>query len=209
MKKLLSILSLTLVLTMLFSVPAFADDWETDPVETDFDTAVSITECKITNIVSKTYTGKAIHQSPVVKYNSKTLKKDTDYTLSYKKNIYVGTATVTIKGKGKFTGSVSKTFKINPKGTTLVSLSKPKTKQIKVKWNKSSYKITGYQLQYATNSKFNSSKKATVSKKSTTFKTLKNLKKNKKYYVRIRTYRVVDGKKYYSTWSKYKAVTTK
>lgn len=79
--------------------------------------------------------------------------------------------------------------------------------QIKASWKKIK-NINGYQIQYATNSKFGKGKSITV-KKDKTIRTIKKLKRNKKYYVRIRCYKIVNNKKYYSTWSKAKPVTTK
>ena len=73
-----------------------------------------------------------------------------------------------------------------------------------------STQITGYQLQYATNSKFTSGRKnIKITSYKTVSKKVTKLKAKKKYYVRIRTYRTVSGKTYYSTWSKAKYVTTK
>ncbi|MBR3315591.1 MAG: hypothetical protein IKG18_15800, partial [Atopobiaceae bacterium] len=74
--------------------------------------AASITKAKVAGIANKAYTGKAIKPSPKVTYNGKTLKKGTDYTVSYTNNTKAGTATVIIKGKGNFTGTTKKTFKI-------------------------------------------------------------------------------------------------
>ena len=76
----------------------------------------SVAGVSVSGIVNKPYTGGAITQSPTVKLGSITLKNGTDYTLTYKNNVNVGTATVVITGKGNYTGSVSKTFQIN-KGT--------------------------------------------------------------------------------------------
>ncbi len=74
----------------------------------------------------------------------------------------------------------------------------------------STTKITGYEIQYARNSKFTKSmKKVKVKNYKTTSKKIKNLKKKKKYYVRIRTYMNVGGVTYYSKWSKTKSVKTK
>ena len=73
----------------------------------------SVSKAVVTGIKAKTYNGKAQTQSPVVKVGSNTLVNKTDYTLTYKNNTNAGTATVTIKGKGNYTGSISKTFKIN------------------------------------------------------------------------------------------------
>ena len=198
---------------MLFSITAYANDaWETDPVDITDDLFITanISNCKITGIKTKTYSGKAKTQNPVVKFEKMTLVKGTDYSLYYKNNKKVGTASVTIEGIGDFEGSVTKTFKIIPKGTKITKLSKPKSKQIKVSWKKQTTQTTGYQIQYALNSKFTKSKKTiTVSNNKTTSKTIKSLKKKTKYYVRIRTYKVVSGKKYYSSWSDYSKITTK
>ena len=74
----------------------------------------SVSKAEVTGIKAKTYNGKAQTQSPVVKVGDRTLENKTDYTLSYKNNTIAGTATVTIKGTGNYTGSISKTFVINP-----------------------------------------------------------------------------------------------
>lgn len=83
------------------------------------------------------------------------------------------------------------------------------SKGFTVKWKKGSG-ITGYQVQYALNSKFTSGKKTVnVTKATTVSKKFTKLKAKKKYYVKVRTYKTYKGKKYYSKWSKAKAVTTK
>lgn len=71
--------------------------------------------------------------------------------------------------------------------------------------------ITGYQIQYSTNKKFNkkNSKKIQIKQAKTTSKKITGLKSSKKYYVRIRTYKLVKKKKSYSSWSKKKCITTK
>ena len=170
--------------------------------------AVSIKKCSVTNIKNKTYTGKALKQSPVVKYKGTALKKGRDYTVTYKNNKKVGTATVIIKGKGNYTGTVKKTFKINHKKTSLKKLTNPKSKQIKVLWKAQKTQTTGYQIQYSTSASFKKSATKTLYIKSNkkTSTVIKKLKKNKKYYVRIRTYKKVSGKKYYSSWSKAKTI---
>ena len=72
----------------------------------------SIAGATVTGISNKTYTGKAITPKPIVKIGSKTLKEGTDYTVSYKNNVKVGTASLTITGKSGYTGTITKTFKI-------------------------------------------------------------------------------------------------
>lgn len=69
-------------------------------------------DATIEAIAEKTYTGKAFEPAPAVKLGATTLKAGTDYTLSYKDNEKVGTATVTATGKGNYAGSVSKKFTI-------------------------------------------------------------------------------------------------
>ena len=79
----------------------------------------SIATATISGVVNKTYTGKALTQTPVVKLGSTTLKAGTDYTVSYKNNVQVGTATITFTGKGNYMGTATKTFKITkPANTT-------------------------------------------------------------------------------------------
>ena len=77
-------------------------------------TARPVSTLKIT-VPSVTYNGKAQKPAVTVKYNNYTFKNGTDYTLSYKNNTKIGTATVTVKGKGKLSGTRSVTFKINAK----------------------------------------------------------------------------------------------
>lgn len=243
-----------------------------------------IDKAVISGIVKKTYTGKPITQNVSVKLIYKTLKKGTDYTVSYKNNINAGTATITVTGIGNYSGTVSKTFRIdakkitpkvalsktsfnynakvqkptvtvkygtkklsssaysvkfttgcknvgaytvkvtlkgnysgsksvsytiNPKNTTLSKVTGGK-KQFKASWKKYTTQTTGYQIQYSTDKSFKkSTKTATVKKNNTTSSTVKNLSANKKYYVRIRTYKTVSGKNYYSSWSGSKTVITK
>ena len=82
-------------------------------------TNIPISKCTITGIkASYNYTGKAIKPTVAVKINGTTLRKDIDYTVSYTNNVKAGTATVTIKGKGNYTGSVKKTFKIVKKAAS-------------------------------------------------------------------------------------------
>ena len=93
--------------------------------------------------------------------------------------------------------------------TSITSLS-AKDNGFTVKWKKKT-KITGYQIQYSTSSKFSmkNTKTVKIKKAKTASKKITNLKSSKKYYVRIRTYKIVKKKKSYSSWSKKKNVTTK
>lgn len=83
-----------------------------------------------------------------------------------------------------------------------------KENTVTVKWKKKS-KITGYQIQYSTDSKFKKNKKSIKIKKAkTTSKKISNLKESKKYYFRIRTYKSSNKKTRYSKWSKVKSIKT-
>ncbi len=138
------------------------------------------------------------------------LKKGTDYTVYYHRNKKIGTATVTIRFKGNYSGKCERTFKINPKGTSLTKVTS-QSKGFTAKWKKQTNNTTGYQIQYSTSSKFTKKATKTVTVKGNTnnSKAVAKLKKNKKYYVRVRTYKTVSGKKYCSDWSKAKTVKTK
>ena len=95
-----------------------------------------------------------------------------------------------------------------PKKTSIKKVKGAK-EAISVTWKKVSG-VKGYQVQVATNKKFKKNKKTvTIKKQKTTKTTVKKLKAKKKYYVRVRTYKIANGKKIYSSWSKVKSVKTK
>lgn len=167
---------------------------------------VSIAGAKVT-VKDQTYTGKALKPAPVVKLDGETLKKGTDYTVSYKKNTDIGTATLTVKGKGNYTGTAKATFKINPKAVTLTKLTAG-TKQLTAQWKKGAGDA-GYQLQYSLKKDFSAKTTVTITKNATVKKVVKKLKSGKKYYVRLRAYKKAGGKAYVSAWSKAKSVKVK
>lgn len=109
-------------------------------------------------------------------------------------------------------GTTTSSDTVKPKGTSLSSVKAGK-KKMTVKWKKQGNQTTGYQVQYALNSKFTSAKTKTVSKNSTTSVTISKLAAKKKYYVRIRTYKTTNvngtSTKLYSGWSKAKTVKVK
>ena len=164
--------------------------------------------------VNYTYDSKVKQPTVTVKDSKgKTLKKGTDYTVSYSSGCKnVGRYTVKVTLKGNYSGSKSMTYNINPKGTGVSKVTAAK-KGFKVTWKKQATQTTGYQVQYSTSSKFKSAKTVTISKNKTTSKSVGKLSAKKKYYVRVRTYKTVkiNGKnvKFYSGWSGVKSVTTK
>ena len=166
-----------------------------------------ITKATVSGISTKAFTGKAITQNVTVKVGNTVLKNGTDYTVSYSNNKKVGKATVKITGKGKYGGVITKTFKINPAKQEIQKLT-AKSKAFFVDWAQKG-SATGYEIQYATNSKFNGAKKVTITNNKTDKTTVSKLSANKKYYVRVRSYTTVGGTKYYGAWSATKTVTTK
>ena len=166
-----------------------------------------ITKATVSGISTKAFTGKAITQNVTVKVGNTVLKNGTDYTVSYSNNKKVGKATVKITGKGKYGGVITKTFKINPAKQEIQKLT-AKSKAFFIDWAQKG-SATGYEIQYATNSKFTSAKKVTITNNKTDKTTVSRLSANKKYYVRVRSYTTVGGTKYYGAWSATKTVTTK
>ncbi len=156
---------------------------------------------------SVVYTGKAITQNvTVTDSNSKCISSDY-YTVSYKNNKKIGTATVVVTFKGLYSGTMSTTFAIVCPSTKIQKISTGK-KSITAQWKKVAG-VSAYQVQIATNKKFSKNKKTfKVSKKSTKVK-IKKLKAKKVYYVRVRSYKIKNGKKVYSKWSTVRKVKTK
>lgn len=162
----------------------------------------------VSGVSNRTYTGSKITFSLTVKKGGKTLKKGTDYTVSYKNNKNPGVASIIIKGMGNYKGTYTKTFKIKPKKPTLNSVTSSVSKKATVKY--STYKlVTGYQVQYSTKKDFSAYKYVFVNNRSTSSATLKNLSSKKYYYVRVRCFKTVDGKRIYGGFSNVKKVYVK
>lgn len=81
--------------------------------------SAEISGCTFAPIADVTYNTKAHTPEVTVAISGRTLEADKDYTVSYASNVIAGTATVTVTGKGNFTGTASKTFTINKAGLTL------------------------------------------------------------------------------------------
>ncbi len=117
---------------------------------------------------------------------------------------FIGKATITItanatEGYNKATKKI--TITVNPPAIAITKLSNTASKKMTVQWKKNTA-ITGYQIQYSTDKNFKKGVKTiTVKKNSTTSTTISKLTKNKKYYVRIRSYKTVSKVNYYSSWS--------
>ena len=137
---------------------------------------------------------------------SVTVDKNGKVTIAAK---FAGAATITITAsatKNRKTAKKNITVTVNPSGTSLTKCTNIKKRKADIRWKKNSY-VTGYEIQYCTSKTFKSGvKKKVITKSSTTKYTAAGLASKKTYYVRIRTYKTVRGKKYYSSWSRLKAV---
>lgn len=135
-------------------------------------------------------------------YTAKSLKAGTTYNFRVR-------AYKTIDGQKYYSAWKTITTPTKPSKPSIKSPSTNKKHQIIVKWNKVS-NCSGYQVQYSKKKNFSSViATKTVSGKSKTSYTGKNFTKGRKYYVRVRSYKTVDGKKYYSSWSSVKSIKCK
>ena len=160
--------------------------------------------------------------SKTVHYTGKTLSPSIEIYLNdgtkLSKSKYSITCSKTIKNVGKYTLMLSvdqyKPMKVKvklivkPPKTAIKTLS-AKDKGFRLTWKKKTKQVDGYQLQYSLKSSFSNSKKVKVTSNKANAETVLNLKSGKTYYVRIRTYKKVGSKTYYSSWSAKKKVKTK
>lgn len=178
----------------------------TGSAKVTFAIRMPLSKCKVT-VKSQTYTGKALKPAVTVKFGKTKLKVGTDYSVTYKNNKKIGLATAIVKGKGKYSGAKKVAFKINPKGTAFTKQTAG-NRQITLKW-KNPKNVTGYEIQYSLKKSFSGKKAVKIKKAKTLTTTVRKLKANKTYYVRIRTYATVNKKNYCSAWSKAIAVKTR
>lgn len=131
------------------------------------------------------------------------------YTVSYQAGRKkVGQYHVNVKMKNKYCGSKTLSFKIVPKATKITKVIKKK-KALSISWKKQKKQVSGYQIQVSTSRKFKSKKTKNISGMKKNSTTVSKLKSRKKYYIRIRTWKKKNRKKYYSAWSKVKIGKTK
>lgn len=161
------------------------------------------------------YNNKTQHPSVLVKDSKgNLLEQGTSYKVSYPEGMKnVGIYNVKITFTGRYEGTAEYTYKILPKGTNILRI-KAKRKGFVLEWKKQSKQTSGYQVQYSVNKKFTkkTAKKITVKNNKKDSLSVKAGKVNKKYYIRIRTYKnVKTGRKtvkVFSGWSKIKTVKT-
>ena len=167
---------------------------------------VSLAKAKVTTAKTRyTYTGKALAPAVTVKLGGKTLKKGTDYTVSYAANKNPGTAQIVVKGKGAYNGTAKASFKIALGATYMTKVKKGK-KSFTVTWKRQINGKVGYQVRYSLKKDMKGAKIKTVKKNTTKKLKVRKLKKGKRYYVQVRTYKTIGGKTYFSAWSAKKSV---
>lgn len=156
-----------------------------------------------------TYNGKVKEPKVTVTNKNGGVVDSSYYTITYDNGRkLVGTYKVTVKFKGRYKGTVTKTFKIYPKKTNITKLTGGK-KSFTVKWEKVDKQISGYEIHFtpiktpSDNYKIEKVSKNKLSSKINVVRACSN------YYVKIRTYKIVDGVTYRSGWSEVKTVKTK
>ena len=151
---------------------------------------------EVEDIAAKAYTGSAIEPTPVVTCDKKRLVKDTDYTITYKNNIEIGKASLTVKGKGNYAGySKTVNFNIVPVKSAGMEMTSRGTDSISLKWDKTP-QATGYRIQVYRSSGWQIAGYTT----DTTF-VVKNLSSASNYSFRVRAYKAVDKVNYYGAYS--------
>lgn len=149
----------------------------------------AVSEIRI-NKTSMTYNGKQQTVGLTVKDSTGKVLDASQYTVTGTRSAKkVGNYQLSVTLKGNYTGKKILKWKINPKKAKITSVTAGR-KCLTVKWQKQTAETDGYQIQVSTDKKFKKNvKTVTVKKNQTTSKKIKGLKKNKKYYVRMRTYK--------------------
>lgn len=158
----------------------------------------NLSSSTVSAIKNQSYTGKAITPGVTIKFNTKKLVKNVDYTLQYSENVNTGKAKIVLTGIGNnFTGSKTVYFKIVPNRVSNMTISSKK-RAASIKWNATAG-TSGYQIVYAKSG--SSSYKSLGTTTKTSF-TKKGLQKGKTYYFKVRAYKTIKGVKQYGEYSK-------
>ena len=174
--------------------------WKKISATTSTVARVSLSKCTVASIPAATYNGSAYRPDPVLKYGNTTLVKGRDYTVSYSNNTNIGPGSVTFTGIGNYTGSVTRTYEINPPKTRITGITS-QANGIKVSLTAvsggSSYQV---QIQRA-------GQKAVNYNTPTPSKLISDLTEGGKYTVKARAYKNVNNKSYYSDWTEIKTAS--
>ena len=198
--------------TSIGNTNSFAYMWQYSDSQIDQNVILMTDAQSLTVKLSKssvTYNGKAQKPSVTVYNQSGQKIPAAYYTVKYSSNTKPGKATVKVDFNGIFFGSKTANFIIKPKKPTQKKLKSKSKKQLNVSWKKDK-NVSGYEIKYSTSSKFTRKTTKTVKAgKKSTGVTVKKLKSRKKYYVKLRSYKTINGKKYYSSYSSTKSIKTK
>lgn len=173
-------------------------------------TTIARIESVTLSATSYAYNGKAKKPSVTVKNSAGKEISSQYYDVTYasgRKN--VGTYKVKVTFKERYSGTVTKTFKINPQKPTLKSISNSGAKKINVKWEKLMTQVSDYEVKWSTTKNFTSNYKSQTTGASKSSVKIKVAQSNRTYYVKVRSYKTVNGVKYYSNWSATKQLKTK
>lgn len=130
------------------------------------------------------------------------------YTVTYDEGReLVGKYTVTVEFKERYSGTIKITFSIIPQKTEILQLL-GKKKSFKVQWEKIENQVGWYEIRYSTSSDFSENVETKRVRQKYSSSTIKELKANTTYYVKMRTYKKVDGVRFYSGWTAVEEVTT-
>ena len=155
-------------------------------------------------VSNQTYNGNEKEPNVTVRLNGDLLEEGDDYEVEYRNNTKPGKATVVISGTGYYSGTAKGTFIIKPKKQKLKS-GKARGNSAALVWTKDS-NVKGYEIYRSKKKSSGYSRIGTFTTNKTTACRNTNLKRGT-YYYKIRSYIVVDGKKYYGAFSNVKKVT--
>ena len=163
----------------------------------------------ILSTTNYTYNGKTKKPSvTIIDANGKEID-DAHYTVKYSKGrIVPGTYNAIVEFKGKkYSGKKNIEFYIRLRDTAISKVTSPKNGAIKVSWKKTSY-VSGYEIAYSKNTDLSEAKIKKISKREQTSSTIADLNKGQEYFAKVRTYKVISGKKYYGEWSEVLSAVT-
>ncbi|MGI6721333.1 MAG: hypothetical protein ACOX4I_02060 [Anaerovoracaceae bacterium] len=175
----------------------------------------SVVPCQLSGVVAgkladRTYTGRAIYPtvSGLLSYGGKDLLINSDFSYSLHSNVYPGRASVVLTGMGNYTGTRTIYFNIKVKAPSRPAIRKLRSKrkgQLTVTW-KAVSGASGYQVVTGRNKSCSKSRRVKYSRYRKSGVTFKKLKRRKAYYVKVRAYKTVKGRKYYGSYSKVKKI---
>lgn len=158
----------------------------------------NIQNANVTGVVNRYYTGKARTQTDLRVYIAGKALSTDNYSVVYKNNKNIGQASLTITGKGNYTGTITKTFIVKPRKVASVKVTKGK-KRVTVRYKKQNG--ARYQIYYK-----KAGTKAKTVKTAAVKRTIKKLKSGKTYTIKVRAYKKIGSKTYYGKYSKAKKV---